>query len=91
LLALEYQANHLNEYLPGLYPNWADVQPTPLIQYPNTPKVTPLKLPRAMVFVIGTDMQDNKRSTNEASRNTVAGVAARERMVILSYKLAYEE
>ena len=65
-----------------MYPNWTG-EHTPLTQYPNTPNVAPLKLPRAIVFVIGTDMQDNKRRTNAASRNTVAGVAARPRMLTL--------
>jgi hypothetical protein len=68
--------------VPGLYPNWTG-EHTPFTQYPNTPNVAPLKLPRAIVFVIGTDMQDNKRRTNAASRNTVAGVAARPRMLTL--------
>ena|SRR5271170_2790482 len=67
---------------PGLYPNWTG-EHTPSTQNPNTPNVAPLKLPRAIVFVIGTDMQDNKRRTNAASRNTVAGVAARPRMLTL--------
>src|SRR5271169_940458 len=68
--------------VPGLYPNWTE-EHFPLTQYPNTPNVAPLKLPRAIVFVIGTDMQDNKRRTKAASRNTVAGVAARPRMLTL--------
>ena len=69
-------------FVPGLYPNWTE-EHVPLTQYPNTPNVAPLKLPRAIVLVIGTDMQDNKRRMNAASRNTVAGVAARPRMLTL--------
>lgn len=36
-----------------------------------------------MDLVIGTDMTDSNKRTNAASRNTVAGVAARARMFIL--------
>jgi len=69
-------------WIPGLYPNWTE-EHFPLTQYPNTPNVAPLKLPRAIVFVIGTEMHESRRRMNAASRNTVAGVAARPRMLTL--------
>ena len=52
------------------------------MQNPNTPKVTPLKLPKAIVFVIGTDMTERRSKTKAASKKTVAGVAARARSAI---------
>ena len=67
---------------PGLYPNCTE-EHFPLTQKPNTPKLTPLKLPRAIFFVIGTEMTESNNSTKAATRNTVAGVAARGRIFIL--------
>jgi hypothetical protein len=72
----------------GLYPSWTDEQVDPSMQYPNTPNVTPLNSPRAIVFVIGTEIQERSSSTKAASRNTVAGVAARVRRFILHAQIS---
>jgi hypothetical protein len=45
--------------------------------------VTPLKLPRAIDLVIGTDITESKRSAKAARRKAVAGVAGRLRRAIL--------
>jgi len=61
------------------------------MQYPNTPKLTPLKLPRAMDLVIGTDITERSNRTKAASRKTVPGVAARARSAIYINGSAYRK
>ena len=47
------------------------------VQYPKTPKLTPLNLARGIPLTIGVDMVDIRRSTNAKKKSMVKGVAGR--------------
>lgn len=45
------------------------------LQYPNTPKLTPRKVPSGMALMIGVDRTEINKSANATKSSTAKGVA----------------
>lgn len=63
-------------HLPTGYPICILLHPEAL-QYPNTPKVTPLNFAKGMPLTIGVEMVERSKRTKATKKRTVKGVAGR--------------